>query len=46
LPGLSVRWLMVENVDLVQLLMFIMVHAFLLFSYEALPEELVLRGYA
>jgi len=38
---------MVENVDLVQLLMFIMVHAFLLlFSYEALPEELVLRGYA
>ena len=46
LPALWVGWLAIERVDLAQLLMFIVVNTFVLFLYEALPEELALRGYA
>ncbi|WP_461171204.1 CPBP family glutamic-type intramembrane protease [Arthrobacter sp. Z1-15] len=45
LPALWLGWLTIGRVDLAQLLMFIVVNAFVLFLYEALPEELALRGY-
>lgn len=46
LPALWAGWLAIENVDLTQLMMFILVNTLLLTFYEALPEELALRGYA
>ncbi|WP_354178228.1 CPBP family intramembrane glutamate endopeptidase [Arthrobacter sp. UYP6] len=46
LPALGAGWLAIENVDLPQLMMFFLVNALLLTFYEALPEEMALRGYA
>lgn len=45
-PAFCAGWIALERVDLAQLLKFITVNTLILLLYEALPEELALRGYA
>lgn len=46
LPALWAGWIVIDDVDGAQLTLFILVNALLLVFYEALPEEVALRGYA
>jgi len=45
-PALAAGWISVDRVDPAQLLLFLAVNTIIIVSYEALPEELALRGYA
>ncbi len=46
LPALGMGWIAVERIDPATLVVFLVVNSIVLFFYEALPEELALRGYA
>lgn len=46
LPALGMGWIVVERIDPATLVLFLVVNSIVLFLYEALPEELALRGYA
>ncbi|MBO0897386.1 CPBP family intramembrane metalloprotease [Arthrobacter sp. zg-ZUI10] len=46
LPALWMGWISIERVDYGTLMSFLVINAFVLLLYEALPEELALRGYA
>ncbi|WP_211715169.1 type II CAAX prenyl endopeptidase Rce1 family protein [Nocardiopsis sp. MG754419] len=45
-PALLAGWITVGRVDPVQILVFLLVNTIVLVLYEALPEEIALRGYA
>lgn len=46
LPAVWVGWIRVESISVPQLLIFLAVNTLIALLYEALPEELALRGYA
>lgn len=45
-PAFWAGWIRVSSVSATQVLIFLAVNTFIVLAYEALPEELALRGYA